>query len=327
MTNSLDITNAPDLSLVVPMYNEENVVQRFFETVRPILDGIGLPYEIVCVNDGSRDATLLALTGIARKDPRVRIVDLTRNFGKEAALTAGLDLARGAAVIPIDADLQEPPELLPKMVAHWQDGFDVVLARRAERSSDTMFKRGSARMFYRLLRMMSDVEIPENVGDFRLMDREVVNALHRLPERTRFMKGIFAWLGFRQTTIDFVRPARQEGSGKFGFRKLFQLAMEGIISFSIVPLRMWSYVGFMVAAAALLFMLYIVIDTLLFGRDTPGFATIATVLLFFNGLIMINLGIIGEYLARIFTEVKARPIYLVREQIHFEKAVVEDQKS
>ena len=325
MTHSLSAKTTPDLSLVVPMYNEEAAIASFFEAVRPVLDKIGLSYEIVCVNDGSRDATLAALTGVARQDARVRIVDLTRNFGKEAALTAGLDLARGRAVVPIDADLQEPPELIIQMVKHWQEGYDVVLARRSERRSDTALKRGSARLFYRFLRVMSDVDIPENVGDFRLMDRAVVDALHRLPERTRFMKGIFAWLGFRQITVDFVRPARQDGSGKFGVRKLMQLAIEGIVSFSTVPLRMWSYVGFAVALGAMAFMLYILFDTIFFGRDTPGFATLATVLLFFNGLVMINLGIIGEYLARIFTEVKARPIYLVRDEIQFSETRTEDK--
>tara|TARA_R100000501_G_scaffold16059_1_gene29163 strand:- start:18440 stop:19369 length:930 start_codon:yes stop_codon:yes gene_type:complete len=307
------------------MYNEESAIDSFFKAVRPVLNQIGLPYEIVCVNDGSRDATLAALTGIARKDARVRIIDLSRNFGKEAALTAGLDLARGRAVVPIDADLQEPPELIALMVKHWQEGYDVVLARRSGRRSDTALKRGSARLFYRFLRVMSDVDIPENVGDFRLMDRAVVDALRRLPERSRFMKGIFAWLGFRQITLDFVRPARQDGSSKFGARKLMQLATEGIVSFSTVPLRMWSYVGFAVAAGALIFMLYIIFDTIFFGRDTPGFATLATVLLFFNGLVMINLGIIGEYLARIFTEVKARPIYLVRDEIQFSEEPVEEK--
>lgn len=325
MTPSLSAKDAPDLSLVVPMYNEESAIDSFFKAVRPVLDQIGLPYEIVCVNDGSRDATLAALTGIARKDARVRIIDLSRNFGKEAALTAGLDLARGRAVVPIDADLQEPPELIALMVKHWQEGYDVVLARRSGRHSDTALKRGSARLFYRFLRVMSDVDIPENVGDFRLMDRAVVDALRRLPERSRFMKGIFAWLGFRQITLDFVRPARQDGSSKFGVRKLMQLATEGIVSFSTVPLRMWSYVGFAVAAGALIFMLYIIFDTIFFGRDTPGFATLATVLLFFNGLVMINLGIIGEYLARIFTEVKARPIYLVRDEIQFSEEPVEEK--
>lgn len=325
MTPSLSAKDPPDLSLVVPMYNEESAIDSFFKAVRPVLDQIGLTYEIVCVNDGSRDATLAALAGIARKDARVRIIDLSRNFGKEAALTAGLDLARGRAVVPIDADLQEPPELIALMVKHWQEGYDVVLARRSERRSDTVLKRWSAKLFYRFLRVMSDVGIPENVGDFRLMDRAVVDALHRLPERSRFMKGIFAWLGFRQITLDFVRPARKDGSSKFRAGKLMQLAIEGIVSFSTVPLRMWSYVGFAVAAGALIFMLYIIFDTIFFGRDTPGFATLATVLLFFNGLVMINLGIIGEYLARIFTEVKARPIYLVRDEIQFSEEPAEEK--
>lgn len=307
----------PELSLVVPMYNEEAAIGRFFERVRPVLDACGCRYEIVCVNDGSRDGTLDRLVAEARSDRRIRVLDLSRNFGKEAALTAGIDHARGAAVIPIDADLQEPPELIPDMIALWREGYDVVLAERKDRSSDSVGKRVTARWFYRAMNWLSDVNLPENVGDFRLMDRRVVDALGRLPERSRFMKGVFAWLGFRQARVGFTRPARLDGAGKQSPRALMRLALDGFVSFSSAPLRIWTYIGLLTSFGALAFMLYIVAKTLFFGADTPGFATIMTVLLFFNGLLMINLGIIGEYLARIFVEVKARPIYILREEIHF----------
>jgi len=310
------LTCEPVLSLVVPMYNEEQAVQRFFQTVEPILARMDLSYEIICVNDGSKDATLSLLHARADADSRIKIIDFSRNFGKEAALTAGLDAARGQAVIPIDADLQEPPELLPGMVRLWQDGFDVVLAKRSDRRSDPWLKRMSARMFYRVIGRLSEVEIPENVGDFRVMDRQVNDALRQLPERTRFMKGLFAWLGFRQTTVEFVRPARQDGTEKQNFHRLFRLGVDGIISFSTIPLRFWGYLGFVIAGLAFFYGAFIVLKTLIFGVDTPGFATLATVLLFFNGLLMINLAILGEYIVRIFAEVKRRPLYIVRSTVN-----------
>lgn len=309
----------PVLSLVVPMYNEAESLEGFFAALQPALEALGVSYEIICVNDGSRDMTLAGLMGRARQDRRIKVIDLSRNFGKEAALTAGLEAARGQAIVPMDADLQEPPALLGQMLALWQEGYDVVLARRVDRRSDSAFKRLSAALFYRLLRAFSEVDIPENVGDFRLMDRRVNEALRRLPERTRFMKGLFAWLGFRQTTIDFTRPARQGGTGKQNLGRLLRLAMDGLVSFSTTPLRIWGYLGFLVAGLAFAYGAVIFFRTLIFGVDVPGFATLATVLLFFNGLIMVNLGILGEYITRIFAEVKDRPLYLVRERINFDE--------
>jgi glycosyltransferase involved in cell wall biosynthesis len=307
------------ISLVVPMYNEEAALNLFFEAVLPVLDATSLSYEIICINDGSRDATLAGLVRWSLRDRRIRVIDLSRNFGKEAALTAGLEAASGQAVIPIDADLQEPPELLPQMIDLWQQGYDVVLAKRSDRQSDGWLKRVSATLYYRLFKRLSDVDIPANVGDFRLMDRQVNIALRHLPERTRFMKGIFAWLGFRQTTITFSRPARSRGEASQSFTKLVRLAMDGLISFSGMSLRIWGYMGFIIASLAFGYGAVIVVKTLIYGIDTPGFATLATVLLFFNGLIMINLGILGEYITRIFTEVKGRPIYLVRQRINFDQ--------
>jgi glycosyltransferase involved in cell wall biosynthesis len=307
----------PMISVVAPMHNEEDVLDAFFNALLPVLTGQGHSFEIICINDGSRDGTLAGLLKFAEADKRIKVIDLSRNFGKEAALTAGLDAASGQAIIPIDADLQEPPELIPEMLSLWQQGYDVVLAKRRSRSSDTVFKRWSAFLFYRGMRVLGDIDLPENVGDFRVMDRKVVDALRMLPERTRFMKGLFAWLGFRQVTIEFDRPSRQHGEAKQSLKRLVRLASDGLISFSTVPLRMWSYIGFAVALMALIYMGYIVLKTLIFGVDTPGFATIVTVLLFFNGLLMINMGILGSYIARIFTEVKSRPLYLVRSRQNF----------
>lgn len=312
--------NAPTVSVVVPMYNEETALGAFFDSLLPVLEGQGRSFEIICVNDGSRDGTLERLVQRAETEPRIKVIDFSRNFGKEAALSAGLEAATGQAIIPIDADLQEPPELIPEMLALWQQGYDVVLAKRRSRASDTVFKRWSAALFYRTMRVLGDIELPENVGDFRVMDRKVVDALQRLPERTRFMKGLFAWLGFRQVTIEFDRPSRQDGEAKQSLKRLVRLASDGLISFSTLPLRIWGYIGFVVAVLALAYMVYIVLKTLIFGIDTPGFATIVTVLLFFNGLMMINMGILGAYIARIFTEVKSRPLYLVQSRVNFAEA-------
>ncbi len=306
------------LSLVTPLYNEEQVCGEFFQRVVPILSSLTADYEIVCVNDGSQDNTLSVLREAHAGNPRIKVVDLTRNFGKELALTAGLDHATGDAVVPIDVDLQDPPELIPKMVRLWQDGYDVVLAVRSDRSADSPLKRITADAFYRLMGQISDIRLPRNAGDFRLMDRRVVEALRRLPERTRFMKGLFAWLGFRQTTVRYKRPERAAGNTKWRLWGLWNLGLEGLFSFTTMPLRVWTYLGLFVATLAAIYLAIIVTRTLIFGVDVPGYASLLSVILLFSGLNMIGLGIIGEYLGRIFIEVKGRPLYLVRETIGFE---------
>ena len=228
------------VSIVVPFYNETDGIEFFYSAMQPILDGVpGVRFEVVCVDDGSRDDTLPKLIALAERDTRFRVVELSRNFGKEAALTAGIDAAAGDAVIPIDADLQDPPELIPTMIAEWQRGSEVVLARRTDRSSDSFMKRTTAELFYKLHNHMSDVKIPSNVGDFRLMSRAAVDALKRLPERQRFMKGLFAWVGFRTSTIDYARNARTSGTTKFSGWKLWNFAIEGITGFSTAPLKIW----------------------------------------------------------------------------------------
>ena len=308
----------PMLSIVVPVYNEEASIDLFISTITPVLDAITADWEIVFINDGSRDATLAVVRTAHERENRVRGIDFSRNYGKEIALSAGLDHARGRAVIPMDVDLQDPPELIAPMVEQWRAGFDVVLAKRSDRSSDSALKRGTAQAFYRLIGRLSDTAIPADVGDFRLIDARVVEALRSYPERMRFMKGIFADVGFRTTSVSYVRPVRAAGETKFNGRKLFNLALEGIVSFSTAPLKIWTYVGLAASLLAIGMLVYIVMKTLVFGNAVPGYASLISVILFFNGLLLMGLGVQGEYIARIFAEVKGRPLYLVRERIGLE---------
>ncbi len=308
------------LSLVVPMRNEEDSIEEFMTRVLPAVEQVGCDYEIVCVNDGSTDRTLELLVSARARDPRVKIVDLARNFGKDLAMTAGIDHAEGDAIIPLDADLQDPPELIPDLVAKWREGNDMVIAVRRDRRGDSFLKRLSANLFYRAIGRMSDVPIPANAGDYRIMDRQVIDALKAMPERNRFMKGIFAWVGFKQASIVFDRPARVAGSSKWSFWKLWNFALDGIFSFSTLPLRIWTYFGAIIAVFALGYAVLIAVRTLVLGVDVPGYASIMVILLFFSGLNMIGLGIIGEYLGRVFIEVKHRPLYLVRDTIGFDRS-------
>ncbi len=312
------VGSGPELSLIVPMYNEADTCDAFFERVVPILEEVVASYEIVCINDGSRDDTFARLIAHRRQNPNIKLINLSRNFGKEAAMTAGIDMASGACVVPIDADLQDPPELLRDMVAAWRDGAQVVLARRADRASDTVLKRLTSGWFYALFGKMAKPAIPANVGDYRLMDRIAVNALKRLPERTRFMKGLFAWVGYRQVTLDYVREKRHAGKTSFNYWKLWNFALEGLFSFSSMPLKIWSYTGVVVSLVAVAYMLFLVVRTLAFGIDVPGYASLMSVMLFFNGMVLVSLGAIGEYIARIFIEVKQRPVYLINEMEGFE---------
>jgi polyisoprenyl-phosphate glycosyltransferase len=306
---------APQLvSLIVPFYNEEKGLDQFWRRLMPVLGASGEDFELICVDDGSSDATLDLLIAAAAADGRIRVIELSRNFGKEAALTAGLDHARGAAVIPLDADLQDPPELIPEMLAAWRRGADVVLARRADRSSDSPAKRRSAALFYRFHNLLSDVPIPENAGDFRLMDRSVVEALKRLPERQRFMKGLFAWVGFKTATVEYVRPPRAQGLSRFSGWRLWNLALEGITSFSTVPLRIWTYVGLAASLLTFLYGFFIIVRTLIFGIDVPGYASLFVAVLLLGSLQMVSIGILGEYLGRVYLESKQRPPYLVRRE-------------
>jgi glycosyltransferase involved in cell wall biosynthesis len=301
------------LSIATPFYNEEAAIGPFFGNLIPVLESIpDLHFEIVCVNDGSSDQTLRRLLDARASDPRIRVIDLTRNFGKEAALSAAIDDARGDIIIPFDADLQDPPDIIPRLVKKWQEGYDVVVARRTDRRSDSRPKRWTASMFYRLHNALADVKIPENVGDFRLITREVADALKMLPETHRFMKGLFAWVGYETAVVDYCRQPRAAGESKFAGWKLWNLAIEGFTSFSTLPMRIWTYIGAAVALCALGWAFYLVLRTLVGGVDVPGYASLATAILLLGGIQLIGIGVLGEYIGRIYFESKRRPVYLIR---------------
>ena len=306
------------LSLVIPMHDEAAGLEVLFRRLDDTVAVLGLELEIVCVDDGSRDDTFERLVERARTDPRLKLVALTRNFGKEAALTAGIEAATGDLVVPLDADLQDPPELIGEFVTLWEQGYDMVYGVRADRASDTPMKRFSANTFYRLFNRLSDFRIPESTGDFRLMDRRVVEALRQLPERNRFMKGLFAWVGYRQVGVAYVRPARETGTTSWGYFGLIRFALDGLTAFTTAPLKIWTGVGVLAALLALVFAGVIVVQVLIHGRGVPGYASLMVVILFGFALQMIALGVLGEYIGRMYQEVKGRPIYLVRERVGFD---------
>ena len=295
------------------MFNEVETVGLFLERVTQVFEKMsGINLDIVFVNDGSSDNTLERLLELQQGNQSVRIVDLSRNFGKEAALTAGLKAAAGQVVVPIDVDLQDPPELILNMLEKWREGFDVVLGKRINRDSDSWAKKQSAIWFYRIHNKIADPEIPENVGDFRLMDRAVVDALNELPESCRFMKGLFAWVGFRTATVEYARPERIAGTTKFNGWRLWNFALEGLTSFSTDPLRIWTYLGGVVALTSFVFAIVVVLRVLVHGIDVPGYASVIIAVTFLGGLQLIGIGVIGEYLGRAYVESKRRPVYLVR---------------
>lgn len=311
--------SAVEFSLIIPVKDEEEAIGPCLARVIPVMEAMSDPvsksFEILFVDDGSEDRTLEAIRQANAKDPRVRAISLSRNFGKEAALSAGLDAARGMAVVPLDVDLQDPPEALPKMIAQWRAGFDVVYGVRDNRETDSLPKRLTADLYYRAHNWLSDDKIPEHAGDFRLLDRKVVDVIRRMPERNRFMKGLFAWAGFSQAAISYHREERTVGKTKFNYWKLWTLAIDGITSASTVPLRIWSYLGAFVALGALAFAGFIVVRTLTTGIEVPGYASLMVAILFLGGLQLLSLGVLGEYVGRILTETKGRPLYVIRERV------------
>ena len=299
------------ISIVVPMFNEEKNIPSLLNSLQRTLDYSDIDWELVCINDGSQDNTLAELKKIKAHDKRVKILNLSRNFGKEAALTAGLDHAKGDAVIPFDADLQDPPEVILELLQKWNDGFDVVNAVRESRTGDGVFKRFSAFMFYRTFNALSNFSIPNDVSDFRLISKEALKALHKLPERRRFMKGLFAWIGFRTASVSYKRNERVAGKTSFNLLKLFGLALEGITSFSTSLLRISTIAGVLTSLFAFIYGSKIVLSTLLYGEPVKGFPTLIASILFIGGFLMIAVGILGEYISRIYEEVKQRPLYIL----------------
>jgi glycosyltransferase involved in cell wall biosynthesis len=301
--------------VIVPAYNEAAGLPEFHRRLSASMQGIGESWEVVYVNDGSRDDTLAVMQALHAADPRAAVLGLSRNFGKEVATTAGLDHARGAAVVVIDADLQDPPEVIPELVAVWRQGFDMVYAQRRERHGDSALKKLTATLFYRLMQRMGRVSLPPNAGDFRLMSRRVVQALLQMREQHRFMKGLFAWVGFPSQAVLYDRAPRHAGHSKWNYWRLWNFALEGITSFTVMPLKIATYLGLVIALFAAVYGAVIVLRTLLIGNPVPGYPSLMAVVLFLGGAQLMTLGVIGEYLGRVFNETKQRPLYFVERYI------------
>jgi len=306
-----DQVHKPVVSIIVPVRNEESSLLEFYENASKILKSTPYSYELIFVDDGSTDSTAELLNHLRCKDDSIGSITLSRGFGKEYAVSAGMHYARGEAVIVMDVDLQDPPALIPEMISYWKDGYDVVAMRRSDRTSDSLFKRTFASLFYMLMTKFSDVSVPSDVGDFRLMSRKVVGAINELPENNRCLKGVFAWVGFNTMYMDFKRQARTEGKSQWSFLKLTRLALDGITSFSIAPLRLASLSGGILAMLSFMYGLFILSKTLLIGEPVAGFTTLAVLITFLGSMQLLAIGILGEYVGRTFIEVKKRPLYLI----------------
>ncbi|MFA1573747.1 glycosyltransferase family 2 protein [Vibrio cyclitrophicus] len=306
------INPAVSLSIIVPFYDEQEVLEEFHSRLTKVLDSLPITSEIVYVDDGSKDNSLELVSSFTSINSSISVIGLSRNFGKESAMSAGLEHCRGQAVILLDADLQDPPELIPQMIAKWREGYDVVNMQRSQRDGETWFKKFSAASFYKVMNAAAKIDVPENVGDFRLLSREIVDHINQLPERNRYMKGIFSWPGFRQATLQFKRDARFCGETKWNYLKLIGLAMDGITSFSIRPLRLATALGGLVALTAFVYGMVIVFKTMMFGESTTGYPSMMVVQLALGGIQLLSIGLMGEYIGRIFIETKNRPLYLIQ---------------
>lgn len=316
-SNRHRIANPQVVSIIVPAYNEQEVICEFHRRLTGVLEQLtDYEFEVIYVNDGSRDKTLGLILTLAGNDQRIQLLDLSRNFGKEVAMSAGIDHARGAAAIIIDADLQDPPELIPEMLMAWRQGNDMVCMQRTSRDGESFLKKFTAHSFYKLMGHFGETRIPENVGDFRLMSRPVVDALKLLPERTRFMKGLFSWVGFKTCLLPYHRDARHAGVTKWNYWRLWNFALEGLTSFTVAPLKVASYAGLLTSLCALGYGVFVLIKTLVYGDPVPGYPSLMVVVLFLGGLQLLALGIIGEYLGRLFIEAKQRPLYLLNTKCH-----------
>jgi len=303
------------ISIVAPVFNEEVVLPEFHQAVSEVLSGLPFDFEIAYVNDGSSDKTLSIIKELGQSDKQVTLIDLSRNFGKEIALTAGLQKAAGDAVIVIDADLQDPPELIPELIREWQNGYDVVYAKRTHRKGESLLKRTTAHFFYRIIQRTNKITIPEDTGDFRILSRRAVNALNTFSEQHRFMKGLFSWIGYRQKAIHYQRDPRHAGKTKWNYWRLWNLALDGITSFTIAPLKISTYLGLLTAISAFAYGIYMIIDTLLHGNPVPGYPSLIVIILMLGGVQLVAIGILGEYLGRIFNETKRRPLYFINEYL------------
>ncbi|HHW48630.1 MAG TPA: glycosyltransferase family 2 protein [Clostridiaceae bacterium] len=306
-------------SVVVPLYNEELVINESYKRIKEVMDSTSEPYEIIFVNDGSRDRTSEMAKEICKKDKNVRLLSFSRNFGHQAAITAGMEYACGQAIIVIDADLQDPPEVILEMIKKWKEGFDVVYGQRSERQGESFFKKITAKIYYRLLKCLSDVDIPVDVGDFRLIDRKVCDALKKLPEKNRYVRGLISWLGFKQTSVKFVRKERYAGETKYPLKKMLKFAFDGITSFSYKPLKLWTYLGLIVFMSGFIYLAVIVCRKLFTSYAVPGWAIVAVIILITNGAVLISLGTVGGYISRIYDEAKGRPLYVLDEKMGFEE--------
>lgn len=305
------------ISIVVPMYFEEKVAEECYQRLTDVAKDNKLNYEIVFVNDGSTDKTLDILEYIAQNDKHVRVISFSRNFGHQIAITAGMDKARGDAIVIIDADLQDPPELIPKMVTLWEEGYDVIYAKRKKRDGETWLKLLTAKLFYRFLNKMSSVEIPVDTGDFRLMDKKVVDVLRKMPEQNRFVRGMVSWIGFKQIPLEYERKERFAGETKYPFKKMIKFAADGIISFSSKPLKLIQQIGIYTTLIAFGILIYSLISSILgFGNQVPGWTSLMTAVTFIGGIQLLSIGIIGEYIARIYDESKGRPVYVIEKEIN-----------
>ena len=306
-------------SVVIPVFNEELVVQETYKRLKTVMDFLNEPYELIFVNDGSKDDTAIILRKLCEADFRVKLVDFSRNFGHQLASTAGMDYSSGDTVVLIDADLQDPPEIIPEMIKKWREGYDVVYGVRIKRNGETLFKKLTSKVFYRLLNCMTEVDIPLDTGDFRLIDRKVCNALKAANEKNRYIRGIISWLGFKQTGVEYVRDKRFAGESKYPLKKMLKFAFDAITSFSYKPLKLASYFGSFISVLSFLYLLVVIYLRLFTDSTITGWASTLAVSLFFNGIILIILGIIGEYIGRIYDEVKGRPLYIVRETQNIDK--------
>lgn len=300
-------------SVIIPMYNEEAVIKETYKRLKKVMDTTGETYELIFVNDGSRDRCAEIIKDYAYWDETVKLIDFSRNFGHQIAITAGMDYAQGNAVVIIDADLQDPPELILQMIDRWKEGYDVVYAKRIKRNGETRFKKWSANLFYRVLRASTEISIPVDTGDFRLMDRRVCDELKRLPENNRFVRGLVSWVGFRQTAIEYERDERLAGETKYPLKRMIKLSLDGITSFSHKPLKLAGYMGMLLSGAGFLYLIYVLYLALFTDATSKGWPSVIAIMLIFNGFVLVMLGILGEYVGRIYDETKGRPLYIVRQ--------------